>query len=140
MFLVQITKATRADDVHRTFENNLDAAICAANADDADGYRIIQYEPGGATTLRANSRAMLRIHGEVADTEVVYDTLAEARTTINGISASEGYELIDLEQPLGSAPSIVVESRPALWQRVATPIAQRENEHGRGGEAEQDRF
>lgn len=138
MILVQITKAIRDDDLHVEFDNQLDALLfIAQNAFGPDGYRMFQWEPGGAVALRENSKAVLRIYNEVEDTEVVYKVLEDALSAISFISPSDGYELIDLEQPLGSAPSIIIEARPTLWQRSATPIASRENEHAR---ADQDRF
>jgi len=131
MFLVQITKQYREDDIHKTFTSELEATIFVMSnlksdsdyPEMQDGYRIFSYNPGSGSELRPDSKALLRIYTE-ADSENIYDTIAEARSHITNPSA--GYDLIDLEQPVGSASSIIMESRPSLYSQNGV-VASRRN-------------
>lgn len=133
MFLVQITKQHREDDIYnKVFSSEIEATIFvmgnlvadATYPEMYDGYRIFSYDPGTGGSLRTNSKALLRIHGSQDTTEAIYDTIEEA--LVQTANPSVGYELIDLEQPVGSAPSIVIKRRPSLYSQNGV-IASRSN-------------
>ncbi len=119
IYLAEITRPNRADDVHVEFTVRDEAVVFVAqNGFTDDGYRIIGYQAGsGADALRPGSKALLRVLGETAPSETVFDSLADAQAAAAALAPSDGYALIDLEQPLGSAPSLLLAVRPALWRQ-----------------------
>lgn len=137
MILCEITKALRQDDAHIEFSSVLDAMIyISQNTVADDGYRLIEFQPGNGGSLRENSVAVVRTY-EASDAtqQQTFNTIEEAQTFIDGLDDSDGYDLIDLEQPIGPAPSIINTHRPSLWS--ATSVASRQNAHGRN---DGDRF
>lgn len=137
-YKTEITKDQRANDLANEFDSLTDAIIyISQNANADDGYRIIGYEDKSGS-LREGSFILLRCHCELTDTENTYETESEADTAISNLDDSDGYEKIDLEQPLGSAPSLVIDCRPSLWQRHHEEYeASRPNNHSR---VDTDRF
>lgn len=154
-YLVEFVKADRANDVYVEFDNLNEALIYVSqNGFTDDGYRIIKYRPGnGAQSLReweaydeegnqlpnVSAKAQLNVQGESSNSSTIYDTLAEAETARDALNASDGYQLIDLEQPVGRAPSILLDSRPSLWhnEEESSYVASRQNGHNRN---DSDRF
>lgn len=123
MYLIEITAQTRDDDTHTTVDGLYSALILAGqNGLAPNGYRVIEYDGGSGGDLRSGSKAVLRS----AAGETTYDTLAEAQLAASELDASAGYQIIDLEQPIGSAPSIIIEARPDLSSQDGV-IAHRRN-------------
>lgn len=73
-------------------------------------YEVRKYDKaeGG---LRPGSIAILRLDTGV---EITYETLEEAKAQASKLDAKTGYVIIDLEQPVGSAPSSIIERRPSF--------------------------
>jgi hypothetical protein len=116
-YIVEATKELRANDLHIEFDNLNDGLIwLAQNVFASDGYRIIKYQERSGV-LRAGSKAVVRAYKENEMTSTEYETIELAEAAIAALSDSDGYDLIDLEQPLGSAPSIIIGHRPALWTK-----------------------
>ena len=150
MIHIEATKADRADDISRFPCDNLNDSLIFVAQEEyrGAGYRIIEFKEGTGGELRAGSKAVLRHSGsDGTTTETEYDTLADAEAAIDLWHDSDGGELIDLEQPLGSAPSIVLWRQPRLWRvedefgetdiAFGRVIGRRINEYGR---TDQDRF
>jgi hypothetical protein len=130
-YLAEITKQLRADDLHVDFDNVNDAIIwIGQNGFTDDGYRVIAYDAGQGGTLREGSKAVLEVDG--VSTE--YDTLAKAQAA----APDYGYRIIDLEQPVGSKSSILIEAMPSLTHTTESEyVASRANGWGR---TDGDRF
>lgn len=115
-YKVQITKETREQDLIQDFNTIVDAGIfISQNIESNDGYRIIEFSNPALSTLREGSKAQLNVITETEFSTTLYDTLAEAQTAIDNLNDSDGYTLIDLEQPVGSVPSHIIKHKPSLW-------------------------
>jgi len=118
-YQLQVTAELSQNDIVRMDFDNVTGCVIyiSQNVFTDDGYRIVEYDDADmAETLRDGSKAVLRSYGNNnAYSQTQYDTYAEAQTAIAALSPSDGYELIDLEQPIGSAPSAIIQRRPALW-------------------------
>jgi len=127
-FQLQVTAELSNDDVARLDFDSKDDAIIEISQEYSkdDGYRIIEYEDYDMEeVLRSGSKAVLRTYktgGAFAETE--YNDYASADTAIDALHESDGYALIDLEQPLGSAPSKIIQARPPLWKDWYVPGGQ----------------
>jgi len=142
--LVEVTKANRVDDIYIEYDNLNDALIyLSQNHFASNGYRIICYSSPEITTLRAGSKAQLMSYKESENTTVEYDTIALAQVAIDALADSDGYDLVDLEQPIGSASSILLSRRCSLHRDSSDELANaevcasRENGHLR---TDMDRF
>lgn len=139
MILCEITKQTRAEDIHIEYASVMDAMIyISQNTVVDDGYRLIDYQSlplPAETSLRPGSHAIVRAFLENETQEQEFETLELALIHLNSLNDSDGYELIDLEQPVGSSPSVLLSIRPSLWNAVA--VASRQNAWGR---TDTDRF
>lgn len=98
--------------------NNLVLAGIWLNAEGIDpenpaAHSMIEYNAGTGGALRSGSKAVLRLTDVNGTTDTEYDTLAEAEAAKPGDN-KDGYVIIDLEQPVGSANSIILEHRPSL--------------------------
>lgn len=144
-YATQLTKATRAEDVHREFVHELDAVIYAARAPDADGYRIFQWDvyTGLAEfTLPAGNYVLRSTVSSGATVDDPYATKAELLVARDALNPSDGYLIFASWADDGGARRL--EQRPCLW-RVAQfgevqsvgVIAERANGYGR---TDGDRF
>jgi hypothetical protein len=69
--------------------------------------------------LRAGSIVQLRTYQEFEDTDETFQTIDEALAIIAELDDQSGYSLIDLEQPVGSTFSVLLDSRASQWERHA---------------------
>ena len=135
-YTVQITKDSVGADLVLDYDTKEEAIIeCLSDPsmlESGDGYRLIGYDDGTGGDLRDGSKALLRTVLDGAINEAQYNTKALAQAAANGLTLSAGYFIIDLEQPVGSAQSILLEARPSPYlSDHGSYVASRVNEHSR---------
>jgi hypothetical protein len=105
-----------------TAESEIEAAIEIARSSTDETYSLRPYIVGKeidevfADEIREGSKIILRTKMAEGYEEKEFDSLAKAKEKVETLEDKDGYELIDLEDPKGSAPSKRLADRPSLHE------------------------
>ena len=104
-----------------------------------DGYMVVEYPYSSrwtmASDIRSGSVAQLRtLPQDGSNTEVSYNTFAEAQAAIGLLDPSDGYILIDSHP---TEPTEVIISRPQLWiSNIGNDLAVKQSNYHAGRQSD----